>query len=317
MRKFRFLLLLLGTLLLCSACKKIPSPEKARVLPDLPGAEAVGTSVKGNPIERLVLGTGPEVVMIMATIHGNENAGTPLVLKLADILKSNPALLKGKTVVLLPVVNPDGFLADMRYNARGIDLNRNFAASNREANRRYGVTELSEPESKLLVRLLEEHEPSRIVSIHQPLVCVDWDGPGQPLAQHMAAYTDLPAKRLGSRPGSLGSYAGEDLGIPIITYELRRGDQYLPDRLLWQKYGTALLAAVTYPEPVPWMLRTTPWMLITILLTLLCLVAVAAVVISRRRHMRARKGVPTFPQEPAVADGASATTEPGGRPMTD
>lgn len=219
--------------------------------PFLENSEVIGHSVEGRPIEKLVLGTGDEVTLILATIHGNENAGTPLVQKTADLLARRPELLKGRKVVLVPVVNPDGYSRHIRTNARGIDLNRNFASSNRQNTRRYGATELSEPEAKVIASLLDQYKPDKIVTIHQPLSKVDWDGPGEDLARHMGQYTDLPVERIGARPGSLGSFAGEDLKIPIITYELPKGATGRPTEELWEKYGPALVSAITYPEPLP------------------------------------------------------------------
>lgn len=219
--------------------------------PFLENSEVIGHSVEGRPIEKLVLGTGDEVTLILATIHGNENAGTPLVQKTADLLMRRPELLKGRKVVLVPVVNPDGYYRHVRTNARGIDLNRNFASSNRQNSRRYGATELSEPEARVIASLLDQYKPDKIVTIHQPLSKVDWDGPGEELARHMGKYVDLPVERIGARPGSLGSYAGEDLKIPIITYELPKEATGRPTEELWEKYGPALVAAITFPEPLP------------------------------------------------------------------
>jgi len=207
-----------------------------------------GHSVNGVPILCHVLGDGDDVILIMATIHGNENAGTGLVHLLRNHLQTHPGLLARRRVVLMPMVNPDGFRKLVRYNSNGIDLNRNFPADNRQNSVRYGMSALSEPEALAIDRVLQEHVPSRIVTLHEPLNCIDYDGPGSELAQHMGMFCKLSVKKLGSRPGSLGSYAGETLGVPIITFELPRTDYRLDDMQLWRKYGAALLAAVTFPE---------------------------------------------------------------------
>ncbi len=68
------------------------------------------------------------------------------------------------------------------------------------------------------------------------------------LAERMAEFSDLPVKKVGAQPGSLGSYAGLTLGIPIITLELRGEDSRLNGQLLWQRYGKMLIAAVVYPD---------------------------------------------------------------------
>lgn len=207
-----------------------------------------GKSVEGRPIECRVLGDGLDVCMIIATIHGNEAAGTPLVRELEKNLLADPTTWSDTKVVIIPVANPDGMARSLRTNVRGVDLNRNFPADNFRGTRRHGSRPLSEPESRVLQSLIYEHAPSRVISIHQPVACIDWDGPAEKLALAMAAECDLPAKRIGSRPGSMGSWVGLDLKIPIITVELPRSADRLDDRSLWKRYGKMMLAAVTYRE---------------------------------------------------------------------
>jgi len=208
----------------------------------------VGTSIENRPIECLVLSEGEDVIFILATIHGNEPAGTPLVYQLAGYLQQHPHLLQGRKVVLLPVANPDGMAYNQRYNARGVDLNRNFSTVNRWNNASFGYTALSEPEARVIARLIRQHKPDRIVTVHQPLACIDYDGPALALARLMAQYCDLPIQKLGAQPGSLGSYAGLILGIPIVTFELPRSADRLGQESLWGKYGRSLIAAVEYPS---------------------------------------------------------------------
>lgn len=208
----------------------------------------IGRSIENRPIEYLVLGKGKDVTFILASIHGNEPAGTPLVRSLEEHLQLYPQLLQGRKVVLLPVANPDGLAHNSRNNARGINLNRNFATANRIKSSTSGDRALSEPETRAIERLIRQYAPDRIVSIHQPLACIDYDGPAYRLAVRMALYCRLPVKKLGARPGSLGSYAGISRGIPIITLELPGTAEQLNRQALWQRYGTALVAAIVYPD---------------------------------------------------------------------
>jgi protein MpaA len=208
----------------------------------------VGTSVQNRPIMCTVFGQGPDVTLILAAIHGNEPAGTPLVRRLAEHLRQSPHLLAGRTVVLLPAANPDGLAYNSRFNANGVDLNRNFSTANRANSAEFGRTALSEPEARAIQQLIRQYSPDRIVSIHQPLGCIDYDGPAFGIASRMGQYCGLPVKKVGAKPGSLGSYAGLTLGIPIITFEMLPGDSSLSAEGLWQKYGRALLAAVVYPQ---------------------------------------------------------------------
>jgi protein MpaA len=210
-----------------------------------------GHSVENRPIECLSIGKGEETVLILASIHGNEPAGTPLLWRLAEHLRENPQLARDRRIVLVPEVNPDGLHHRTRCNVRGVDLNRNFPTSNRRNSKRYGREALSEPEAAVLERFVLDCRPARIVSIHQPLACIDYDGPAMALAERMSECCGLPVRRLGSLPGSLGSFTGNEKSIPTITLELPRNAERLGREELWELYGGALLTAIFFPRDPP------------------------------------------------------------------
>lgn len=235
--------------LVCGCQPGSKDPYAPQILtPQQTHVETLGYSVQGRAVELFTMGRGLQKTLIIATIHGNEDAGTPLVGELMSKLRQRPSLLDSATVLIIPVANPDGMALRTRNNVNGVDLNRNFPASNRINNQLNGITGLTEPESKILHDLILREMPDRIVTLHQPLVCLDYDGPGEDIARRMGQYCDLPVKKLGGRPGSLGSFSGIEQNIPIITMELRKSDSNLTSTQLWQKYGIALLAAITYPN---------------------------------------------------------------------
>jgi protein MpaA len=244
---------LFGVLALAGCVEPVRYPEIVREVPTavFPSRyRIVGQSVQNRPMLCLEMGEGSDITFIMAAIHGNESAGTPLVRHLASYLRQNRAVLNGRKVVLMAVANPDGLANNTRYNAKGVDLNRNFEAANRFNSKQTGLVALSEPEARVIRQLIQQYKPDRIVSIHQPLSCIDYDGPARTLADRMGQYCPLPVKKVGARPGSLGSYAGVTLGIPIITFEMTQADLKLDSAALWQRYGRALLAAIVYPDAV-------------------------------------------------------------------
>ena len=237
--------------------------DKTRPLPKMPVITnakkyTAGKSVENRPIEYLVFGHGQDVVFILATIHGDEYVGTPLVYRLAQYLDEHSELLEGRKVVLLPNANPDGMAHFDHFNVNGVNLNRNFKSSNRRNSKENGLEALSEPEALVIHEIIEKYSPDRIVSIHQlrswvssgekPPGMVDYEGPAEALAKQMSYHCKLPVKRFGTQYGSLGAYVGNDLGTSIITLELLKFDYGLTLEQLWEKYGTAILAAVTYPE---------------------------------------------------------------------
>lgn len=223
-----------------AATKQTPTAElfETRVV--------VGESVEGRPIEVAIMGTGDDVTFILATIHGDEPAGTALCQQLILHLREQPGLLEGRRVVVMPVANPDGKAESTRTNVRSVDLNRNFPSSNRVNSEQYGLAALSEPEARAVHRLIDTQRPRRVVSIHQPLACVDFDGPAEDLAERMSAASDLPVRKLGAQPGSLGSYVGYTLGRPIVTLELPANAQHTRPDDLWEQYGDALVEAIVF-----------------------------------------------------------------------
>jgi protein MpaA len=250
----------------CAAESTGSSDDKPIVEKPIVEKYVAGKSIGGRSIDCEVYGNGPDVMMVIATIHGNEASGTPLVAAFAEWLVAHPDELAGRTVVIVPVANPDGFAAGKRFNVHEVDLNRNFPADNwgtpqvaqgktipggdtfaRGRTFKPGHTPLSEPESRVLMQLLCRYFPNRIISIHQPVACIDFDGPADKLAAAMAAKCPLPVRQLGSRPGSLGSFVGNTLERPIITWELPK-DAGMNADALWKTYGEALIAALRFDD---------------------------------------------------------------------
>jgi protein MpaA len=183
----------------------------------------VGRSVEGRPLEAVRLGGGARVAaLVFGAIHGDEPASAELCRRWV------PHVAPSESVVVLPVVNPDGLVRCSKNNARDVDLNRNFAARNwrREHPPGYdpGAAPLCEPESAALAALVDALAPRVLVAVHQPLRCVNWDGPAEPLARAMSAASGYPAvASVGyPTPGSFGSCYGVDRGLPVITLELPR-----------------------------------------------------------------------------------------------
>ena len=203
-----------------------------------------GRSVQDRPVTAMAIGSGDQCVMFIGGIHGNEPAGVGLCQQLTAYLAAHDELLYGLKVIIVPAANPDGLAACTRGNARGVDINRNFATGNYTASAVHGATAMSQPEAQYLRELIDRYRPARIVTIHQPLACIDYDGPAQGLAASVARASGLPVKKLGARPGSLGSYAGVENHIPTVTVELPQDASILTAAQVWARYGGAMMAAV-------------------------------------------------------------------------
>ena len=69
-------------------------------------------------------------VLIIGGVHGNEPAGAAWAIDLIQQLAGNPEWRPGVRIDVIPVVNIWGWAHDIRYNADGRDINRDFASFN-------------------------------------------------------------------------------------------------------------------------------------------------------------------------------------------
>ncbi len=88
--------------------------------------ETVGV-VDNYPIHRVLLESGLGVhknILITGGIHGDEPAGPASVLRFLE--RDNTHLLQRFKFLILPCINPYGYVHNTRENKRGVDLNRLF-----------------------------------------------------------------------------------------------------------------------------------------------------------------------------------------------
>lgn len=191
----------------------------------------VGRSVEERPIEAFFRpGPSDHMTMVFGAFHGDEPKTVHVARRLIEWLASDATVGCDGGWVVVPVVNPDGFVRRKRRNANGIDLNRNFPTQNwtvgRRRSRMFGGTEAaSEPETRAVIHLIDKVHPTRVITIHSigaHRFCNNYDGPAQAWAESMSRLNGYPAA--GSigypTPGSFGTWIGVERQIPTITLEL-------------------------------------------------------------------------------------------------
>lgn len=163
--------------------------ELARAYPNVVTLVLGGTSFQGRPIKYIRISntnfqdTSKPVVIMQSLLHAREWVTLPATLYAIEKLVidvTDPDLINNVDWIILPVVNPDGYVWThtnsrfWRKNRRtglligdicvGVDLNRNFdmnwstASSNNVCSDTYhGTRAASEPETQVVANILAEH----------------------------------------------------------------------------------------------------------------------------------------------------------------
>lgn len=175
----------------------------------------IGSSIQGRPIQAMQLGSGPVRLALMGGIHGGWERNTErLVHTMYEHFRDRPREIPERlTIYFLQTTNPDGLAAgsgrESAWNARGVDLNRNFDTPNWSPHTygrvggRYGSTgtrqgaggtaPFSEPETRAIRDFIFRHSIAAVISYHSGIESVTArDGGGgiaEPLARRIAQIT--------------------------------------------------------------------------------------------------------------------------------
>jgi len=196
-------LILIGGLVLwlTRPAPEVPAPVDTIPTPIAPVTPTttksiIGQSVEGRDIEAYTYGTGESTLLFVGGIHGGyEWNSSLLAYEMMDYLEDNlNSIPSNLTVHIIPNLNPDGLFAatrlegefkashilsyDMhttgegRFNANGVDLNRNFdckwapESSWRGQTVSAGTAAFSEPEAAALRDYVIKTSPEAVVFWH-------------------------------------------------------------------------------------------------------------------------------------------------------
>jgi predicted deacylase len=108
----------------------LAAPVRAQTPPAPPAISelTIGSSAQGRPITAVRIGDGPRKFVIVGDTHGGPEANTyVLTNQLIDFFRGNPASVpQNVRLYLIPTINPDGLALGTRFDANGVDLNRNM-----------------------------------------------------------------------------------------------------------------------------------------------------------------------------------------------
>ena len=121
--------------------------------------EQIGSSAENRSINLLTLGTGKTKVFMWSQMHGDEPTATMGLLDLLNYISKNrnsteiKKILSETTLLIVPMLNPDGAERFQRRTSQGIDMNRD-------------ALRLQTPEAKLLKATRDRFNPEIGFNLH-------------------------------------------------------------------------------------------------------------------------------------------------------
>lgn len=240
-------------------------------------------SILGRDIDYYRLGTGKRNIVAVGAHHGMEYISSAATYDLIGFLSKKSTrgamfcgvnleiLLQMFTFWLVPCLNPDGVelctsgisktplydrqvrmnggsldFSDWQANARGVDLNHNYAEGFFEYKRIEGAENISagktrfsgeypesEPEVRGMANFIRTVMPDAVISFHTQggeIFSSPKDSRTARIAERLADAVGYKAlyPTAHARYGGLCDYTGQNLGIPSFTVELGRGKNPLP-----------------------------------------------------------------------------------------
>jgi beta-N-acetylhexosaminidase len=185
--------------------------------------ETIGRSEQGRPIRAMRVGSprARTKVLVVGTLHGNEQAGRAVV---ARLKRAHPP--RGTALWLVDDANPDGTAASSRHNANGVDLNRNFPYRWQPQDGVYesGPGPASEAETQAMQRFIEREQPRVTLWYHQALrIVVESTGDAK-LERLYSVRSGLPRRSLPRYHGTAISWQNHTFtGDTAFVVELPGG----------------------------------------------------------------------------------------------
>lgn len=206
---------------------------------------SIGTSLQGRSILAYRFGSGPSKVIYVGATHGDEQGSKYLLDSWINELEANyPKIPSHRTIIVVPLINPDGFAAKTRTNSRNVDLNRNFPANSWKSDVIMpggnlvigggGTSALSEPESKAIADYILGQNPRLVLTYHSKgsLVVANESGDSVALANmygKSSGYLATSESKLGTTfnydtTGAMENWLYDKPGIPTLLIELKTHD---------------------------------------------------------------------------------------------
>lgn len=179
-----------------------------------------GASTKGRPIPAFVVSdfsvdsAAKARVLVVAGQHGDEYNPVRAVLSLSRELAagSRKSLTERCVILVIPMANPDGIASGSRFNANGVDINRDWL-------------DRSTLEARYVHSIIRAWRPQAILDAHE------WTGPS-PVPANGVELARVPRQSQNGVMADLGARMAHVSGLSLI-----RGTVHGDGRLFHRRYS--------------------------------------------------------------------------------
>lgn len=252
----------------------------ANTYPEILTCQVIGESYDNRNIYMAKLGKGSGVLFCTAGVHGRETINPAILIKMMEeygkawvgrtlLDHQYPVydLLREFSICFIPVVNPDGYEIAMsgfdairnpmlrqaqrirripaenwKYNARGVDINRNFPCKS-YIQQQYYEYPASEVETRALMEAFHKYPSVGYIDFHSRGKIIYYYRQAMPFAYNQRSYRlarylqKLSNYSLGKKEeemisslsgGNSVHYYSETVGCPAITVETVEEDAAFP-----------------------------------------------------------------------------------------
>jgi len=122
-------------------------------------AKKVGSSAEGRPVRLYTVGNGETRVLLWSQMHGDEPTATMALIDLLNFFSEAPGhpvsqtIRQNLTLLIIPMINPDGAERFQRRTGQIIDMNRD-------------ALRLATPEAQILKQVRDQYKPEFGFNLH-------------------------------------------------------------------------------------------------------------------------------------------------------
>ena len=204
---------------------------------DILSIEEIGKSSEGRSINLLKLGSGRKRIFMWSQMHGDEPTATMGILDMLSYVSTHrtsvevKTILSTTTVLIIPMLNPDGAERFQRRSAHGIDINRD-------------ALRLQTSEAQVLKKIRDAYSPEFGFNLHdqEPRYTVGSSGNVATIALLAPAYDYAKNENVVRIRAKKVAATLVDIFSPFIGGHISRYDDSFEPRAFGdniQKWGTS------------------------------------------------------------------------------